>query len=71
MKSILFYIARYPGYGGIENVTTLLANYLSSEKHYKVSILSCHQQAEEELLPKLHTNVNFFKLPDPNHTILR
>lgn len=67
MKSILFYIARYLGYGGIENVTTLLANYLSSEKHYKVSILSCHQQAEEELLPKLHTNVNFFKLPDPNH----
>ncbi|MEL5894349.1 glycosyltransferase [Bacteroides sp. GD17] len=65
MKSILFYIARYPGYGGIENVTTLLANYLSSEKLHRVSILSCHQQAEKELLARLHTNISFFKLPNP------
>lgn len=64
MKSILFYIARYPGYGGIENITTLLANYLSSEKQYKVSILSCTQQAEEELLTKLNKNVQFYKLPN-------
>ncbi|WP_462401020.1 glycosyltransferase [Bacteroides clarus] len=65
MSSILFYIARYPGYGGIENVTTLLANYLSVEKRHKVSILSCYQQNEKELLPKLHANVSFFKLPTP------
>lgn len=66
MKSILFYIARYPGYGGIEKITTLLANYLSSEKLHQVSILSYHQQAEKELLTGLHTNVSFFKLPNPN-----
>ncbi len=65
MSSILFYIARYPGYGGIEDVTTLLANYLSVEKRHKVSILSCYQQNEKELLPKLHANVSFFKLPTP------
>lgn len=65
MSSILFYIARYPGYGGIENVTTLLANYLSAEKHHKVSILSYRQQNEKELLTNLHANVSFFKLPNP------
>lgn len=68
MKSILFYIARYPGYGGIENITTLLSNYFISEKQYKVSILSCTQQAEEELLPQLNIKIQFYKLP--NNTIV-
>lgn len=67
MKSILFYIARYPGYGGIENITTLLANYFASKKNYKVSILSCTQQAEEELITKLDKYIQFYKLP--NNTV--
>lgn len=67
MKSILFYITRYPGYGGIENITTLLANHLSLRKHYKVSILSCFQQGEKELSPLLHTDIMLFKLPNPTY----
>ena len=39
MKSIVFYITYYPSYGGIEKVTTYLANYLCSQD-YDVSIIS-------------------------------
>ena len=62
MKSILFYIARYPGYGGIENITTLLANHLSLKN--QVSILSCTQQDEKLLLKQLDTRVRFYKIPN-------
>lgn len=63
MKSILFYIARYPGYGGIENITTLLANHLSSNNN-KVSILSCTQQDEDLLIKQLHKDVQYYKIPN-------
>lgn len=63
MKSILFYITRYPGYGGIENITTLLANHLLMIG-YKVSILSFIQQDEINLLNQLNHNVSFYKLPN-------
>lgn len=62
MKSILFYIARYPGYGGIENITTLLANHLSLKN--QVSILSCTQQDEKLLLKQLDARVRFYKIPN-------
>lgn len=62
MKSILFVISRYPGYGGIENVTTLLANQWCNQ--YKVIICSITQQAENELLMQLDSRVRFCKFPD-------
>lgn len=67
MKSILFYIARYPGYGGIENITTLLANHFSSSN--KVSILSCTQQDKDTLLQKLNSKISYYTLP--NNTNIR
>lgn len=65
MKSILFYIARYPGYGGIENITTLLANHFISTNN-KVSILSCYYQEKDILLKNLNNNVSFYNLPNQN-----
>lgn len=64
MKSVLFYIARYPGYGGIESITTLFANHLASDLKYKVSIISCVQQDESILLEKLNSGILFYKLPN-------
>ena len=61
MRSILFLISRYPGYGGIERVTTLLANQWV--KKCKVSICSIIQQAEDELIVKLNSDVKFYKMP--------
>lgn len=61
MKTILFLTARYPGYGGIENVTTLLANKL--QKQYRIIICSNVQQEEEKLLPQLSKEILFCKLP--------
>ena len=41
--NILFYLTRYPGVGGIENVTNMIASKLLGDN--KVSILShCHQE---------------------------
>lgn len=45
MNRILFYLSRYPGVGGIENVTTDIINELSSLGKYEIDILS-HLQAE-------------------------
>lgn len=61
MKSILFLLARYPGYGGIETVTTLLANQFIDK--YRVSVCSIDQQDEEHLLPALDSRVAFYKMP--------
>ena len=61
MKSILFLISRYPGYGGIESVTTVLANQWI--KQYRVTICSIIQQAEEKLMHQLDSNVAFYKMP--------
>ena len=65
MKSILFYISRYPGYGGIEKVTTILANYWSKELGWKIQILSVKSQ-EKSPLPLLDKNVKVVFLPKPN-----
>lgn len=42
MKKIVFFIDSLSTAGGTERVTTLLANYFSSQKHYDVSILTIH-----------------------------
>lgn len=62
MKTILFILARYPGYGGIENITTLLANRLSNK--FKIIICSITQQDEKLLLSKLDNKVLFLKFPN-------
>ena len=61
MKSILFLIARYPGYGGIEKVTTVLANQWVAKYH--VVICSIDQQDENNLLQELDSKVVFYKMP--------
>lgn len=60
---ILFYIHRYPGYGGIEKVTTYLANFFV-DKFEWVGIYSFIQQAESELLIELDSKVHYFKCQD-------
>lgn len=62
IKNILFYITYYPGYGGIEKVTTYLANYLS-EQNYNVSILSFSNRADE-LRYQLSKQVELFFVAD-------
>lgn len=67
MKHILFYITNYPGYGGIEKVTTYLANALC-KLNYKVSILSFHCGAEE-LLIDLDESINCIFVPNQENKI--
>jgi len=60
--NILFLIDRYPGFGGIETVTTVLANFFLNQ-NYQVAIIS-HRQENEDLLEKLHQPVRLFKFPN-------
>lgn len=41
---IVFLLNRYPGIGGIENITTILANLFVNELGYKVSVFSIFSQ---------------------------
>lgn len=68
MKSILFYISRYPGYGGIEKVTTYLANYWSNSFNWNIHILSLEQQ-DLSLLNLLSKNVTFHTIPEPKELL--
>ena len=65
MKNILFYISRYPGYGGIEKVTTILANYWSKVIGWKVYILSVQAQ-DLNLLSELDKDIKVYFLPKPH-----
>jgi glycosyltransferase involved in cell wall biosynthesis len=56
-KKILFYLSRYPGFGGVEKVTTILANYFVSNFGYEVIIASLEKEYEELLLPELSTKI--------------
>lgn len=67
MKSIVFYITYYPSYGGIEKVTTYLANYLSLQG-YNVSIIS-FQSPHPECKEKLSDAVKLVMMPN-NHDFL-
>lgn len=66
---ILFYLARYPAYGGIERVTTVLANYFTTVYNWKISILSSEQEDESNLLNLLDSSVGFYRLPFPEKII--
>lgn len=59
--NILFYIDRYPGFGGIETVTTFLSNSFT-QNGYTIFIVS-HIQQNEELLENLDSQVTLLKLP--------
>lgn len=58
--NILFYLHKYPSYGGIENVTTYLANYLVSTD-YQVSIYSFVGIDFDLLLSKLDSRINYIQ----------
>ena len=64
---ILFYITSYPGYGGIEKVTTILSNYLSANG-IEIEILSFKNQAES-LLEELSHNVKVTFVPDSSNFV--
>ena len=57
--NVLMYLNRYPGYGGIEIVTTYLSNYLVAHG-INVSILSFTSQAEKLLAACLCDKVNVY-----------
>lgn len=61
MKKILFLLSRYPGIGGIERITTLLANELVPR--YGIIICSHVQEMEDQLLSELDSRVRFVCLP--------
>jgi glycosyltransferase involved in cell wall biosynthesis len=62
MGSILIILENFPAYGGVERVTTLLANYLA-EIGRKVTILSIRGLPDQDLLNALHRNVTARTLP--------
>lgn len=54
---------RYPAYGGIEKVTTILANYFAEQLGWEVSIISHCGEHEDELLPELSPQVKLSIMP--------
>lgn len=62
MKNILFYLSRYPGYGGIERVTTVLCNVLIKDISYNIYIVSKEQQDANMLLGQLDKRIKFIPL---------
>lgn len=61
--NILFFYRIYPEYGGVEVVTTILANRMVSDGH-RVSIASI-EQPHMELKSQLNKSVNLIKLSYP------
>lgn len=57
---LLFYLYRYPGWGGIETVTHLIINELLN-RGYCIDILSHKQQYKAQDIP---SKVNLFLMPD-------
>lgn len=60
MMKLLFYLYRYPGWGGIETVTSLIINELLN-RGYSIDILSHQQQYEAQDIP---SGVTLFIMPD-------
>ena len=61
--NILFFLHRYPNYGGTEKVTTCICNELDS-RGYKIHIASLYQKSCE-LMDELHPTIVFHKLAYP------
>lgn len=62
MKTLLFLLARYPGCGGIETVTTVLANNLANR--YRVILCSLSHDHRQELQKGLDERVVWRALPN-------
>ncbi len=62
--NILFYQHQYPAFGGIETVTTLLANAFAEDGH-NVAIVSFIHRDGTELLVHLNPSVKWHELPSP------
>lgn len=63
--NVLMYLHRYPGYGGIESVTTYISNYLY-EKGHKTFIFSFISQDEENLKALLNHNIKIYHPKNDN-----
>ena len=61
--NILFFLHRYPNYGGTEKVTTCICNELDS-RGYKIHLASLFQKSWE-LMDELHSSIDFHKLSYP------
>lgn len=61
MKTVLFLLDRYPGYGGIEKVTTCLANSLTEQ--YKIILCSGQSEHGDKLLQQLDPRITYRALP--------
>lgn len=68
--NILFYLHKYPSYGGIENVTTYLANYLV-DKDNQVCIYSYVGIDFELLLQKLDSRIGYIQALDKDNFYAR
>lgn len=60
MKKILFYLTRYPGYGGIESVTSLVIERLT-QFNVSVSVMSYLEQYNPNILLD---NIKLYHMPD-------
>jgi len=63
--NILFYQHQYPAFGGIETVTTLLANAFAADGHRVVIVSFIHKDGTD-LLDRLHPGVTWRELPHPD-----
>ncbi|MBQ8124864.1 MAG: glycosyltransferase [Kiritimatiellae bacterium] len=61
--NILFYLHQYPAFGGIETVTTMLANAFADDGH-NVTIVSFIHKDGSNLLERQHPSVKWHELPD-------
>lgn len=61
MTTLLFLLDRYPAFGGVETVTTVLANSLAES--YRVIICSQRGEEEHELLHRLSPGIIVRRLP--------
>ena len=61
--NILFYLHQYPAFGGIETVTTTLANQFVKDGH-NVLITSFVHKEGTDLLKKLAADADWVSLPD-------
>lgn len=62
MHTILFLLDRYPAFGGIETVTTLLANRLV--ERYRVILCAQRGTTEESMLQQLDPRITYHRLPE-------
>jgi len=62
---ILFYLHRFPGYGGIEKLTILYANYYINTLNWKVSIISFDNPNDQELNDQLNREIQVYQVPEP------